>query len=96
MDQIKPENFDTYLKYYRELSVQLDVVCKKYGYPDDLDLLFPDDLKRFNTTYNFLLQERNHVAISLCNCLLEHDGDIRSPLTPKIRARRPDARASGS
>lgn len=94
MDQIKPDQFNTYLTYYREVVAQLAVVRDKY-HRIDIETGSPDELTQLHNVYNFLLQERNYVANSLCCCLLEHDGDIRSPLTPEIRARRPDARASG-
>lgn len=92
MDQIKPEQFNTFLTYYREVVAQLAVVRDKY-HRIDIETGSPDELTQLHNVYNFLLQERDNVANSLCNCLLEHDGDIRSPLTLKIRARRPDARA---
>lgn len=92
MDQIKPDQFNTYLTYYREVVAQLAVVRDKY-HRIDIETGSPDELTQLHNVYNFLLQERNDVAISLVNCLMDCDGFDRPLITPKIRARRPDARA---
>lgn len=80
MEKIRPEQINTFLLYYAELTEQLSAMH--------------DDSEPYNATKNFLQQERNEVAVSLCNCLLDHDGVIQISPTPEIRARRPDARAS--
>lgn len=64
MDQIKPEQINTFLLYYAELTEQLSAMH--------------DDSEPYNATKNFLQQEREEVAYGICNCLASYATAISS------------------
>lgn len=88
MVKIRPNHLNTYLEYYRILSVELAKLRQDLAQLDP-ETGSPDELATSRATLDFLLRERNEVAVGLCDCLMDHDGVICPLLTPKSRARCP-------
>ena len=88
MVKIKPDHLSIYLEYYRVVTRELAKLRQDLAQLDP-ETGSPDDLATSRATLDFLLRERNEIAIGLCDCLMEYDGVIRPLLTPESRARRP-------